>query len=206
MVQPGFGLASAVIAALCSGVLVGCGEGRTATSSAQSSATSAPTSATRSATAQTRTVTVTTTRAARPISAPGSRCRREYRAEYVGEVFCYLRLAGVRNDMINNDCGPLLADRLRGSGSACLNDLTGYEALLNDAQHDLRLRDLDTVPPGLHASAAWLSRAVSDDLAAAQLAIEGVHAHDLFTFLKAWGVHARAGRELQTAGHLFSNG
>lgn len=108
--------------------------------------------------------------------------------------------------MINNDCGRLLADRLRGPGDACRNDLTDYEALLTAAQHDLRLRDLDTVPPRLHASAAWLSRAVSDDLAAAQVAIEGIQAHDLFTFLKAWGLHGRAGRELQTAGDLFANG
>lgn len=192
-----------LIIVMCTVCLPGCGGAQPPSSTVRT-----PTAA------QTRTVTVTTTTSAARLPAPprpGERskqaphCEPQHGNSYVSEVFCYLRRAGARNQLIESDCGPLLASQLRGSGRACLNDIERYQNLLGNAQSALRLRDVQTIASNLRSPAAWLGRAVSDERQAAQLAVGAIRAHDLIGFLKAWGLHGHAGRELQIAGDKFSN-
>ena len=107
--------------------------------------------------------------------------------------------------MIDADCGPLLGSDLHDPGHACRNDIQRYETFLEDAQRNLRLRDPASAPANVREPAAWLRRAVSDDLEAARLAIRAIQSHDYLGFLNAWGVHGKAGRELQTAGDTYLN-
>jgi hypothetical protein len=192
-----------LIVVMCIVGLTGCGGGQAASSSVR-----APTAT------QTRTVTVTTTTSAArrstsvrsvPRSKQTTHCEPQYGSTYVSEVFCYLRRAGARNQLIESDCGPLLVSQLRASGRACLDDIERYQRLLGTAQSALRLDDVRTIPTNLRGSAVWLGRAVSDELRASELAVGAIRAHDLLGFLKAWGLHGHAGRELQIAGSKFSN-
>jgi hypothetical protein len=123
---------------------------------------------------------------------------------YVAEVFCYLSRAGVANQTIDSGCGPLLAHALRDPGHACVNGIERYAALLTTAESDLHLRDIGSVPANVRAPARWLGRAVTDDLAAARQATTAIRSHDYLGFLDAWGVHAKAGRDLQAAAATFA--
>jgi hypothetical protein len=198
--------AIALIIAMCSVGLPGCAGGQAAGSPTHTN--TAPT------VTKTRTLPVTTTTAAARRSASRHSviahkkkppCQPQVGNNYVGMVFCYLKRAGARNQMIESDCGPLLAHQLRDPGHVCLRDIESYQRLLQGAESDLRLREIKKVPSNLQTSAMWLGRAVHDELHAARKAIEAIRAHDLLGFLKAWGLHADAGRELQIAGNLFWN-
>ena len=184
---------AAVVAALCTVVLTGC-----ATSAAPVTTNTRPPAANTARAAETTTATArAAARARAAASCPDG--------DYVTRAFCYLSKAGVRNSMINADCGPLLANDLRDPGHACLNDIERYETFLREAQRQLHLRDLAGVPANVLEPASWLRRAVSDDLEAARLAVTAIQSHDYLGFLNAWGVHGKAGRELQTARDTFFN-
>jgi hypothetical protein len=137
-------------------------------------------------------------------AAPAIGCQSANGSAYVAEVFCYLRKAGVANHAIDIECGPLLAHDLHDSRHACLSEIERYQALLTTAQSVLRLQNIASVPVKVRTPATWLSRAVTDDLAAARRAAGAVRSHDYLCFLDAWGVHAKAGRDLQAAAATFA--
>jgi len=190
---------TAVSLAACVVAVAGCGASQTASSAA-------PT-ATSPAAARTETATATTTAtAARPhATAPGRTpvpgCQST--AGYTAEAFCLLQQAGTRNQAINTDCGPLLTNGLSDPGGHCQNEIAAYTTFLDSAQSDLHLSDLTNVPADVQAPAAYLAGAVRDDLAAARLATTAIDSHDLLGFLRAWGLHGKAGRELQAAAAVF---
>ena len=123
---------------------------------------------------------------------------------YVAEAFCYLNKAGVAKQTINSACGPLLAHELHDPGRACISEIESYQMLLTTAQRDLHLQDIGSVPTKVRTPAKWLSRAVTDDLAAAQRATAAIRSHSYLAFLDAWGVHAKAGRDVQAAAATFA--
>ncbi len=182
---------AAVVAALCTVVLTGC-----ATSAATITTNTRPPAANTPRASETSTAT-----RGQP-SAPAASCAD---GDYVIRAFCYLSKAGVRNSMINADCGPLLANDLHDPEHACRKEIERYELFLREAQRELRLRDLAGVPANVVEPASWLRRAVSDDLEAARLALTAIHSHNYLGFLNAWGVHGKAGRQLQTARETFLN-
>ena len=134
----------------------------------------------------------------------GTGCQPANGTGYVAQVLCYLSKAGVANQTIDSDCGPLLAHDLQDRGHACLNDIESYQTLLTTARSDLHLQNIGSVPAKVRAPARWLGRAVTDDLAAARRATTAIRSHDYLGFLDAWGVHAKAGRDLQAAAATFA--
>ena len=106
---------AAVVAALCTVVLTGC-----ATSAATITTNTRPPAANTPRAAETTTAT-----RGQP-SAPAASCAD---GDYVTRAFCYLSKAGVRNSMINADCGPLLANDLHDPGHACRNEIERYETV-----------------------------------------------------------------------------
>jgi hypothetical protein len=192
------GTSRAVLTAmLCSLALTGCA----AAGSITTTSTSPPPTRTAEATE------ATTATGAQPLGpAPASTAHAPCPdRQYTARAFCYLSKAGVRNSMIDADCGPLLANDLRDPGHTCLSDIQSYETFLQGAQSDLRLQDLASVPANLREPATWLARAVRDDLLAARMATTAIQSHNYLGFLDAWGVHGKAGGELQTAGDTFFN-
>jgi hypothetical protein len=188
-----------IVLASCIVALGGCATGSTTTTTTTSTSLT-PTHT--EAAAKTRTATNARRAAPTPAVIPAAGCPD---GDYVTRTFCYLRRAGVRNSMIDADCGPLLSSDHRDPGHACRNDIERYETFLADAQRDLRLQDPGGAPANLREPASWLRRAVSDDLKAARLAIRAIQSHDYLGFLNAWSVHGKAGRELQTAGDTYLN-
>jgi hypothetical protein len=180
---------AAVAAALCTVAITGC-----ATSGA--STTTSPRAASTALAAE----TASGTGAQLPAPARAASCSDR---NYVIRAFCYLSNAGVRNSMINADCGALLANDLRDPGHVCRTDIERYETFLRGAQRQLHLGDLSGVPVNVVEPASWLHRAVSDDLEAARMAVTAIRSHDYLGFLKAWGLHGEAGRALQTARDTF---
>jgi hypothetical protein len=71
-------------------------------------------------------------------------CQSAGGSGFVAEVFCYLNKAGVANQTIDSDCGPLLAHDLQDPGHACLNGIESYQTLLTTARSDLRVHDFIT--------------------------------------------------------------
>jgi hypothetical protein len=107
---------------VCAG-LAGCASARSGSSnSATTPVTSAPRAAAKKTTTTvTRTSTAAAlTRGCQPANGPG----------YVAQVFCWPGKAGIANQIINSDCGHLLAHDLEDPGHACLNEIESYQTLL----------------------------------------------------------------------------
>jgi hypothetical protein len=187
-----------IVLALCIVAAGGCATGSTTTTTVTNTS---PTT-THGVAAKPRTATAVRPGAPAPAVIPVAGCAD---GDYVTRTFCYLRRAGVRNAMIDADCGPLLGSDLHDPGHACLTDIERYETFLKDAERDLHLQDPASAPASVGEPASWLRRAVSDDLEAARLAIRAIQSHDYLGFLHAWSVHGKAGRELQTAGDTYLN-
>jgi hypothetical protein len=133
------------------------------------------------------------------VSAPTNTCAPKSDYDFLDVAACEIGRAGKSNRRINEHCGQYVSNDF--SDPRCAKIIKRYQLLLRQVHANLVVVG---VPTGLGAVDAALLRANRHDLQAAKTALKAYGSNNWPLFMRAWGMHGRAGQDLVDAGNALA--